>query len=134
MQLKMSRSDSAQSGRVVAASSFDTTTLVRDAATGQEMMTLPSDHGWSIATDRSPDGEYIIITGGFSVPIIHRVWRFADDLKQYASECCITRELTSQERKQFCPSPPSPMTLYPRSKETAHLSRLAAKVGGPDFF
>jgi len=50
----------------------------------------------------SPDGTQIIVTGdGFKGPFIKRVWRTPDELINYAYDCCVTRQLTPEERNQY---------------------------------
>ena len=49
----------------------------------------------------SPDGKYIIVAAdGINEPIVRRVWE-TDELIAYAEDCCVTRELTPEERAQF---------------------------------
>ncbi len=61
--------------------------------------TVPGD---VVNINWSPGGEYIIATGnGLREPVIKRVWTSTDDLMAYAYECCVTRDLTPEERAQF---------------------------------
>jgi WD40 repeat protein/serine/threonine protein kinase len=71
------------------------------SGTGEEVasFTVPGD---ALNTKWSPDGTHIIVAGsGLSEPVIKRVWLSADDLIAHAYECCVTRELTPDERQQF---------------------------------
>jgi hypothetical protein len=43
----------------------------------------------------------VLTTGLFDAVDIHPVWQSTDDLIAYARECCVWRELTSEERQQF---------------------------------
>ena len=48
------------------------------------------------------DGTHVIVTGdGINEPIIKRVWQSTEELIDYAYECCVTRELTAEERGEF---------------------------------
>jgi WD40 repeat protein len=73
---------------------------VWDVASGAEVDSfqgpgnVPSAH-WS------PDERYIIAVGEFNTPIIRRVWPSTRSLIDYAYECCVTRELTPEERTQL---------------------------------
>jgi hypothetical protein len=50
----------------------------------------------------SPDGSQIIISGdGFIEPLIMRMWSSADELIAHAYECCVSRELSPEERTRF---------------------------------
>jgi hypothetical protein len=53
------------------------------------------------AVDWSPDGQYVVASGGFEVPVIRRAWQSTEELIAHAKECCVTRELTPEERVQF---------------------------------
>ncbi len=56
----------------------------------------PMGHRWS------PDGRQIIVTGdGFNEPVIKRVWHTPEELIAHAYDCCVTRQLTPEERAQF---------------------------------
>ena len=49
-----------------------------------------------------PDGNFIAIQGmGIPMPVFRRVWQSTDDLIEYAYECCVWRELSTEERVQF---------------------------------
>jgi hypothetical protein len=49
----------------------------------------------------SPDGRYLIASGGFDVPVVRRAWETTEALIAEARECCVFRELTDAEREQF---------------------------------
>ena len=50
----------------------------------------------------SPDGNFITIQGmGVPMPIFRRIWQSTEDLIGYAYECCVWRELATEERAQF---------------------------------
>jgi hypothetical protein len=54
------------------------------------------NHAWS------PDGTHIIVTGdGLREPVIKRVWHTPQELIDYAYDCCVSRQLTPEERAQF---------------------------------
>ena len=74
---------------------------VWDAATGEEVMKFKAPGGAVLNVDWSPDGKSVIAAGFHRTPIITRAWQSTDELVQYAKECCVLRELTAAERKQF---------------------------------
>jgi WD40 repeat protein len=89
-------------GASIVSEGFGETQLkIWDANTGEVSMSisLPSsayEFRWS------PDGSQIIISGdGLIEPLIMRVWRSTDDLVAHAYECCVSRELSPEERTQF---------------------------------
>ncbi|MEN8241197.1 MAG: protein kinase [Chloroflexota bacterium] len=49
----------------------------------------------------SPDGSHVIVTGGTGTPVIRRVWPSTQALIDHAYGCCVTRDLTAEERLQF---------------------------------
>lgn len=82
--------------------SGDETGIVKvwDAATGQEVLSF-STGAVVFNVNWSPDGSYIIASGGNPVPTIRRVWQRTEDLIAYAHTCCVFRELSASERKLF---------------------------------
>lgn len=70
------------------------------ANTGQEVTSFKVG-GRVIALDWSPDGTRVLVTGQFSAPEIRPVWQTTGDLIAYANACCVSRELTPDERQQF---------------------------------
>jgi WD40 repeat protein len=73
---------------------------VWDAATGGEIDGFAAAGG-VLNVDWSPDGRYIIASGRFNPPLVKRVWTDVDELIAHAGECCVSRELTPEEREQF---------------------------------
>jgi WD40 repeat protein len=64
----------------------------------------------------SPDGTHIIVTGdGLREPVIKRVWSTPEELIDYAHDCCVSRQLTLEERDRFGlpPGPPQAETSGP---------------------
>ena len=49
----------------------------------------------------SPDGQHLAIVGLETLVSVWRVWQSTEELVDYAKECCVIRELTDAERKQF---------------------------------
>jgi WD40 repeat protein len=49
----------------------------------------------------SPDGNYVIVSGGALTPVIRQVWPSTQELIDHASVCCASGELTAVEREQF---------------------------------
>jgi hypothetical protein len=77
---------------------------VWDAATGVEVLSFTAPgSAWRVKW--SPDGDYVIVAGYFTTPMLRRVWPSTEELIAYARECCVTRELTDEERELFGLSP-----------------------------
>jgi WD40 repeat protein len=73
---------------------------VWDAASGEVVLSFrASDAVYSV--NWSPDGKYIIAGGYFNPPVVRHAWQSTEELIAYAKECCVTRELTDEERQQF---------------------------------
>jgi hypothetical protein len=73
---------------------------VWDAASGAEVLSFRAP-GAVYSVNWSPDGQYVIAAGYFNPPVIRRAWQSTEDLIVHARECCVTRELTPEEREQF---------------------------------
>jgi hypothetical protein len=72
-----------------------------DSLTGEELFSF-SVAGAPLTIDWSPDGTHVIVTGdGLNEPVIKRVWRSTEELIEYAYDCCISRQLTPDERVRF---------------------------------
>jgi WD40 repeat protein len=89
-------------GTLIASTGFANQSVkIWDSATGEEFLSFfvagaPLSIGWS------PDGTHVIVTGdGLNEPVIKRVWRSTGELIEHAYDCCITRELTPEERDRF---------------------------------
>lgn len=92
-------------GNRIATGSTDDTTRIWDAKSGEELLTLFTPSNWSVAVEWSPDG-YYLATSMFSFDqpesaSIWRVWQSTEELIAYAKDCCVFRQLTSEERAQF---------------------------------
>lgn len=89
-------------GTLVASRGFtDREVKIWDARTGEVLISFAVT-GSVLNVAWSPDSSYIMISGdGINEPIIKRVWRSTDDLVAHAYECCVFRDLTPQERRQF---------------------------------
>jgi WD40 repeat protein/class 3 adenylate cyclase len=73
---------------------------VWDAATGKEIDGFTAEGAvWNV--DWSPDGHYVISSGHFNPPLVKRVWTSVNELIAHAGQCCLSRELTPEEREQF---------------------------------
>jgi WD40 repeat protein len=73
---------------------------VWDAATGEVVLSFRApDAVYSV--NWSPDGKYVAAGGYFNPPVVRRAWQSTEDLIAHARECCVTRELTPEERQQF---------------------------------
>jgi hypothetical protein len=73
---------------------------VWDAATGAEVLSFKVPAA-AISVSWSPDAKYVVVAGYFNTPVVRRVWRSTEALIAHARECCVTRELTDEEREQF---------------------------------
>jgi WD40 repeat protein len=72
-----------------------------NSETGEELFSF-SVPGAPLNIEWSPDGTHIIVPGdGLNEPVIKRVWHSSEELIEYAYDCCVTRELTPEERDQF---------------------------------
>ncbi|MGD8753658.1 MAG: hypothetical protein PVG14_19675, partial [Anaerolineales bacterium] len=88
-------------GRRIASVSSDGTTRVWDAETGDELLTLSTPAIYAPFARWSPDGKYVAVAMETSPTEIWRVWQSADELIEYARDCCVWRQLTDAERQQF---------------------------------
>jgi WD40 repeat protein len=74
---------------------------VWNSETGEELLSF-SVPGAPLTVNWSPDGTHVIVTAdGMNEPLIKRIWASTDELVTHAYECCVTRELTPEERVQF---------------------------------
>jgi WD40 repeat protein len=76
----------------------DDATRIWDPVTGGEYAALDTAN-W--IAEFSPDGSRLATIGKESVLRIWRVFPDTESLIAYARECCVLRELTSEERQQF---------------------------------
>ncbi len=88
-------------GSRIATASHDDTTRIWDAITGDELLLLDTPNFFGTYAKWSPTGEYIATSGYGQQAEIWRVWQTTEELIAYAQECCLIRELTSEERDQF---------------------------------
>jgi WD40 repeat protein len=90
--------------RIVTGSS-DNTTRIWDANTGDQFLTLSTPNNSWAQPSWSPDGHFLAVGlfsfGQPSISEVWRVWQSTEELIAYAYECCVFRELTSEERMQF---------------------------------
>jgi WD40 repeat protein len=81
---------------------YDNVATVWDIATGAEMITY--DVRGVVIPAYSPDGTQVLIgnlMGRLGTLQIFPVWDSLEELVAYAKECCVTRELTADEREVF---------------------------------
>ena len=70
-----------------------------DAITGIELLVYETG-GWP-AGSLSPDGTQMLIGSNDGATSIYPTWATPEELIDYARECCVLRELTSEERDLF---------------------------------
>jgi WD40 repeat protein/DNA-binding SARP family transcriptional activator len=73
---------------------------VWDATTGSEVLSFRAP-GAVYSVNWSPNGHHIIAGGYFNPPVVRRAWQSTEELIAYAEQCCVTRDLTPEERQQF---------------------------------
>ena len=88
-------------GRRIATFGNDGTVRMWDATTGTELLTLTVPVLVGGSAWWSPDGQHLAIVGGETLISVWRVWQSTDELVAYAKECCVMRQLSEAERKQF---------------------------------
>jgi WD40 repeat protein len=92
-------------GKRLVSGSTDDTTRIWDVETGAELLTLSTPNDFQADTRWSPDGQHLLVgIGNLTGPGhsgVWRVWQSTEELVTYAKECCVFRELTDAERKQF---------------------------------
>jgi hypothetical protein len=64
----------------------------------------------------SPNGKDLVLGGNSVPPQVWRVWQTTEELIAYAKECCVFRQLTPAERKQF--GLPAAEGAQPATEET----------------
>jgi WD40 repeat protein len=77
---------------------------VWDVDTGVELLRYDVLPGYNDAA-YSPDGGQVLIASHLGTLKIFPTWHSAQELIDYAKECCVIRELTAEEREQFGLSP-----------------------------
>jgi WD40 repeat protein len=83
-------------GERFASSSYDGKVSVRDAYSGLEVLRYP--FGVAVnSVDWSPDGRKILVSYAGRMTILP-VWNTAQELIEYAHECCVARELSPEDR------------------------------------
>ena len=81
---------------------YDNVATVWDIATGVEIITY--EVGGVVIPAYSPDGTQVLIgnlMGKLGTLQMFPVWDSLEELVAYAKECCVTRELTADEREVF---------------------------------
>jgi WD40 repeat protein len=79
----------------------DYTVKIWDASSGEELFTYPTSD-FVLTVDWSSSGEYVVAAKFHDpVPLVLRAWQSTEELIAYTRECCVWRELTEEERKQF---------------------------------
>jgi WD40 repeat protein len=77
----------------------DGTVRIFEVDTGVELLVYEIG-GWLEAAI-SPDGNQLLIPSGEGTVYVFPTWNSMDELVEYARECCLIHELTSEEREQF---------------------------------
>ena len=93
--------DWSPNGLRVVTSSNDGTVRVWDSSTGDELLTFTVPVVYGIVAWWSPDGKHLAIVGSETLVSVWNVWESKDELITYARECCVIRDLTTDERQQF---------------------------------
>ncbi len=95
-------------GQRVATGDANGVVKVWDAETGAVLLSFSVPVGdFLFQLDWSPDGTRLTGVGVLASVEIYRVWQSTEDLISYTRECCVVRELASEERQQFG-LPPAP--------------------------
>lgn len=90
--------DWSPNGERIISGDINGTAFIWDVASGQAVESFTMPWMWSVAW--SPDGGLV---GGANDTMLslRRAWQSTEELIAYAHECCVWRELTSEERTQF---------------------------------
>lgn len=104
---------SPDSQRIVTTSQ-DRTARVWDAFTGAELITYVAHTDVVYSAHWSPDGTFLATASADKSARLWEIWTDADQLATFARGCCVTRELTDEERQQIglplVQNPPPPDT------------------------
>ena len=87
-------------GKRVASGDINGVVKIWDVNTGAEVLDFQVT-GPASCVNWSPDGSHIIVSGGAKTPVIRRVWPSTQALIDHTYQCCVTRELTAEEREGF---------------------------------
>jgi len=81
----------------------DDSVRIWNAASGSEVLRLEATVGSSARLAWSPDGRSLAVGNDASLVggRIVRVWTDTDDLLEFARSCCVFRDLTEAERREF---------------------------------
>jgi len=89
-------------GKRIATGDSNGVVKIWDAETGATLLSFSVPVGdYLFQLDWSPDGKWLAGVGILANVEINRVWQTTEDLIAYAKECCVVREITSEERQQF---------------------------------
>jgi WD40 repeat protein len=98
---------------------------VWDAASGDVVLSFRAPGAiWSV--NWSPDGDWVAAGGDFNPPVVRRAWQSTEELVAYAKACCVSRELTQEERQQYALS--IPPTVTPSTDKTTSVPLMVATV------
>jgi WD40 repeat protein len=89
----------APNGDRLATGGYDNTVRVWDTTTGKQVLHYPLDRRVD-HVDWSPDRKKLLISNHDRLLVLP-VWNTTQELIDYAFECCLVRELTSEERERF---------------------------------
>ena len=88
-------------GSLIAATAASGMVRSWNAETGDVLFSFTTE-GVPVSIHWHPGGERVSITGtGIHNPIIRRAWESTDDAIADAYDCCVTRELTAEERELY---------------------------------
>ena len=99
-------------GRRVASGDMNGVVKVWDVEAGAEVLSFQVVGGAG-NVHWAPDGNHLIVTGADNTPVIRHVWSSTQALIDHTYKCCVTRELTVEERKQFGLPPVKEPTAEP---------------------
>jgi len=89
-------------GQRIASPDFSGVVKIWDAQTATELLSFDVPYNeYVYSVSWSPDGKWVAVGSQMDIVNIYPVWQTAEDLVEYAKECCIVRELTPEERDQF---------------------------------
>jgi WD40 repeat protein len=97
--------DWSPNGERVVTAGNEGTVRIWDASTGVELLSLSVPVEYGLYAWWSPDGQHLAVVGHGTLVSVWRVWQNPEELVDYTKECCLFRELTTEERERFALPP-----------------------------